>query len=227
MRPDARRHAPHAVSASCPQQAAGDEPAAFLCLFRAPGEDPYVSHCDRGSLSLRFSELQLGTVMKRSVLLAVLLSSLAHAQQPAPGRQRIVTTTRLIAVFSNLEHELMTGVQQKNKAAVQKLLSDDFAVWTPQPPGDPTPQEDWLASLKQKQISLFRIRQMAVESLDHASVVSFVLTETTGTGAQARMQNYWIVDLWKGEGDTWKLLGRYQSEVRSMPGAASRPSGKR
>ena len=159
-------------------------------------------------------------------LLAALLSTPAAAQRPAPGRPPIVTTTRLIAVFSGLEHQLLAAAQQKNAEAAQRLLSDEFALWTPQPPGNPMPAEDWLPSLKQKQISSFRTRQMAVQSLDQSAAVSFVLTETVGTGANARNQNYWIVDLWRSEEGQWKLLARYQSEVRIDLPLNRRPTGK-
>jgi hypothetical protein len=65
-----------------------------------------------------------------------------------------------------------------------------------------------------------------VQSLDQSAAVSFVLTETIGTEANARTQNYWIVDLWKSEEGQWKLLARYQSEVRIDLPLNRRPTGK-
>src|SRR5205823_11350329 len=127
---------------------------------------------------LATKELGTITAMRRQlsffVLATILLAVTAAAQSPA-GKQRIVTTTRLVAIFSDLERQLMSAVQQKDDVKTQQFLSDDFAVWTPQPPGDPIPQEDWLASEKRKQPTSFRIHQMAVQSLGEYAAVSFVL----------------------------------------------------
>jgi len=62
------------------------------------------------------------------------LSSLYAAQnQVAPGR--VVITTRLVAIFSELESNVLTALQKKDGAALDKLLSDEFQVWTADPPG--------------------------------------------------------------------------------------------
>src|SRR5512142_1788516 len=61
------------------------------------------------------------------------------------ARGQVATTTRLVTLFTNLEAEMMTAVQQRQPAA-ERLLSPDFQVWTPQPPGAPVPRAEWLRS---------------------------------------------------------------------------------
>src|SRR5437868_15546211 len=86
----------------------------------------------------------------------------AYGQTTKPPR-RIVTTTRLVAIFSELENDCMKAVQENDANALDRLLSEDFQIWTPSPPGHPIPREDWLKQAEKPQS--FRIRQMAVRGV--------------------------------------------------------------
>src|SRR5207248_3590239 len=118
-------------------------------------------------------------MMRRGDWIIILTAALRPAlDAQAPAKQRIVTTTRLVTLFSDLERQLMSAVQQNDDVKTQQFLSDDFAVWTPQPPGDPIPAEDWMASEKRKQLSSFRICQLSVQPLGEHAALSSVLRET-------------------------------------------------
>lgn len=63
-----------------------------------------------------------------TVVFAVLLliTSSASAQASKPGARRIVTTTRLVALFSDLEQQWTQAMQHKDEALLNKFLSDEF-----------------------------------------------------------------------------------------------------
>ena len=122
--------------------------------------------------------------MKKLLVLfyCTLVTSVLAQTSSAPTRPtppRIVTRTRLQVVFSSLEDQWLKAVQAKDKGALNKLLAEDFEVWTAAPPGEPLPREDWQTAAMARKLVSFRIRQMAVRSArPDVSVASFVLTET-------------------------------------------------
>src|SRR5690242_19967977 len=102
----------------------------------------------------------------------------ADAQPKGPGGRRIVTTTRLVAKFSDLEEQLNLAIQRKDKTRLGKLLSEDFEQWTPAPPGDPVPRDEWTSAvLSMSSVQAFQIRHMAVHLIGDSAVVNFVETE--------------------------------------------------
>lgn len=164
-------------------------------------------------------------------LLAVLLQihSPALAQTSESGGRRIVTTTRLVAQFSDLEQKLTEAVQHKDKAALNRFLSDDFEVWTPAPPGDPIPREEWLQNVLNGFIlQSFQLRQMAVRMAGETAVVSFVQHRVCK--GQDCSGDRFIVDLWQQHNGAQQLIVRYESPAQALgqqvPPSPPRPTGK-
>src|SRR5947209_4013651 len=159
------------------------------------------------------------------VTTALIIAAQGQATPTAPGR--IVTTTRLVALFSQLESDCLKAVQRNDQLALNRLLSEDFEVWTPAPPGHPIPREDWVEEQTAHKASSFRTRQMAVRSVaDDTSIVSFVLRENSGANARESF----IVDVWKKTGENWQLTDRYEAAVPPQHTAPTtvdrRPTGK-
>jgi len=156
------------------------------------------------------------------------LSSLYAAQnQVAPGR--VVITTRLVAIFSELESNVLTALQKKDGAALDKLLSDEFQVWTADPPGSPLPREDWQAQAFGSPPASFHLRQMAVRPVsDDVAIASFVLQESSIRDGKEISQQRFIVDVWKKNGDGWLCTDRYASNAAESPSQQSdkKPTGK-
>ena len=60
--------------------------------------------------------------------------------------------------------------------------------------------------------------QVAVRSLDHHAVVSFVLLE----GAAGKPTAKFVIDVWSNTAGAWQLTDRYQSSVAAAPYAGDR-----
>jgi len=152
----------------------------------------------------------------------------APAPSPRPGH--IVTGTRLVAIFSRMENEYFTAVQKKDKAAVEKMCTDDFSIWMPNESGDPLPLEDWLQSLATDySLKSFKIRHMSAHDLGSSVVVKFEASQTAEYKGKEESGEYFVVDLWmKEDGDSWKLSDRYMSRYSSVKPAAApvKPTGK-
>jgi hypothetical protein len=156
------------------------------------------------------------------------------AQQPARDQtasRRVVTTTRLVSLFSELESEWMQAVLHKDESALARLLGEDFQLWTPGTSG-PLPREDWQKQALEQSLASFHFRQMAVRSLsENSAVTSFVLSESVQSGGKQRVDEYFVVDIWSKEVDTWVCTDRYASPFlaaakRTQP-EDRKPSGKR
>jgi uncharacterized protein DUF4440 len=170
------------------------------------------------------------TRIRRSIVFSLLLSNVASmGQNPAPPT-RIVTTTRLVAIFSQMEADWLRATQQKDQATLQRLLAEDFQVWTPAPPGEPLPREQWFDEILAEKLDSFRIRQMAVRGLnDSTAVVSFVLSQTVVRAGHRHTSDFFIVDLWRKIDESWQATDRYSSPIRAVSAGRQeevKPTGK-
>jgi hypothetical protein len=128
-----------------------------------------------------------------------------------------------------MENQLLQAVQKKDKAAAQAMLSDDLMIEMPD--ADPLPGDDWLDSAMAKDYTLksFVVRQMSAIDLGNAVVVKFDRLQEAASKGHADSGEFFVVDLWKKDGDTWKLASRYVSKVSSQPSipkAPVKPTGK-
>src|ERR1700730_14686131 len=110
---------------------------------------------------------------------------LAAAQEPVKPKlnPRIITATKQVAIFTDLERQLLQAVQKKDKATLQALLTDDFTIEMPD--ADPLPSDEWLDSVTAKDYSLKSsvVRHMSVPDLGNAAVVKFDrIQEATSKG---------------------------------------------
>ena len=145
----------------------------------------------------------------------LLCSALASAQTPG----RIQTATRFVTIFGNLENQLWDALVRNDTAAAGRLLTDDFAQWSPEPPGAPTPRDDWFKP-DRRDMRNFRVRQMSAKDMGDHVAVNYVLTCDLPRA-------FFIVDIWKKAGADWRLESRYLSAVDAAPyRGASLPKGK-
>jgi len=165
-----------------------------------------------------------------SILVLTQAAFLTSAQEPwkPPLTSRIKTATRQATLFTNLETQMLLAVQKKDQPAVSAMLTEDFAIEMPN--ADRMAAEDWLGSVMSKDFVLekFGVHQMSVIDLGNAAVVKYErLQQATQKGANENGE-FFVVDLWKKDGETWKLANRYVSKVSSVVPAqtAPKPTGK-
>ena len=148
---------------------------------------------------------------------------------PPRSPHRIQIATRLVALFSQLENLWFQALQEKKTADLDKLLDEDFQVWTPSVAG-PTAREMWQQYALARTLESFTIRQMAVRSItDDNAVVSFLVNEGVQSAGKSVTYQYFVVDLWSKKADHWLCTDRYVSPVTHgrAPGAEDRkPTGK-
>ncbi|HZS27497.1 MAG TPA: nuclear transport factor 2 family protein [Candidatus Angelobacter sp.] len=159
------------------------------------------------------------------------LTVLLAAQEPwkPPLTSRIKTSTRQVVLFTNLETQMLQAVQKKNQAALTAMLTDDFAIDMPN--ADRMAGEDWVDSVMSKDFTLekFGVHQMSVIDLGNAAVVKYERLQQATQKGDNENGEFFVIDLWKKDGDNWKLADRYVSKVSSViPADKSepKPTGK-
>ncbi len=152
-------------------------------------------------------------------LVLLLLAVAANGQEPVKPKltPTIITATRQVALFSGLEKQMLGAVQKKDKAALQQLLADDFEISLPD--ADPLPGDDWMDSVMAKDFTLksFVVRQLSVADLGDAAVVRFDRLQQADYKGKNESGEFFVVDLWKKSGGSWKLANRYVSRVGDLP----------
>jgi hypothetical protein len=163
-----------------------------------------------------------------SIILAASLAVSAQEPVKPPLNPRIITATRQVTLFSGLERQLLQTVQKKDKAALQAMLTEEFQVEMPN--ADPMPGEDWVDSVMAKDFTLksSAIREVSVVDLGNAAVVKFERRQDAINKGKADSGEFFVVDVWKKDGDAWKLANRFvsRSSVSAAPKGPIRPTGK-
>jgi len=171
-------------------------------------------------------------MMNRRLLLITILVGYAWSQQPVASQgapQRVQTRTRLVALFSDLNNELLQAIQKHDVAAFEQLVGEDFELRTANSPDNPKSRDDWQRLAFRNPVQSFRTSQMAVRGLrDDVAIVSFVLEENRGPGSGA--QQSFLVQAWSREGEAWVCQEEYVSPIAApaVPSKRSdrKPSGK-
>ncbi|HEV7674550.1 MAG TPA: nuclear transport factor 2 family protein [Candidatus Angelobacter sp.] len=170
------------------------------------------------------------SLFQRLAASLIAASVLVAAQEPVKPKlsPRIITATKQVAIFTGLENQLLQAVQKKDKAAVEAIVTDDFIIEMPD--ADPLPGDEWLNSVMAKDYSLksFAVQQMSVVDLGDTAVVKFERIQEATSKTQTDNGEFFVVDLWKKNGDTWKLANRFVSKVSSVASIPRKvkPTGK-
>jgi len=164
-----------------------------------------------------------------SVLIAMAIFPAAQEPVKPALTPRIITATKQVSIFTEMENQLLRAIQKKDKAAAQAMLSDDLNIEMPD--ADPLPGDDWLDSVMAKDYTLksFVVRQMSAIDLGTAVLLKFNRLQEAVLKGKADSGEFFVVDLWKKDGDNWKLANRYVSKVSSQPSvpkAPVKPTGK-
>jgi hypothetical protein len=137
------------------------------------------------------------------ILLGICLACIAgSALTQAPGR--VMTVTRTVKQFSELENQLDSALRAHDDAALTKLLAANFELRSAAAPGQPLPRAEWLAQpLPPKP----QTSQMAVHEYGTVFVVSFLDVA----------QHAFIIDVWNKADDHYALSVRYTNATSGAP----------
>ena len=141
--------------------------------------------------------------MKRRAALLALLPLLAVPLAAAARvRTRAQTMTRLVRVFLDLETALFEAQHAGDRAALERLLVDDFEQRDAAAPGQPLPRAEWLVVALRDAPADVELDQMAVHDRGDTAIVSFIARPEGRAAA-------FIVDVWVKAAVGWQVKVRY------------------
>ena len=165
------------------------------------------------------------------VVIAVTTFSAGSAQEPIKPSlsPRIITATRQVVIFTDLEKQMLRAVQSKDQAGLSKLVSDDCIIEMPD--ADPLPCDDWMKTVLSKDYVLksFVVRQLSVVDGADVMVVKFDRVQQSTFKGKPDGGEFFVIDVWKKDGADWKLASRFVCKVSSvpyMPKTDVKPTGK-
>jgi ketosteroid isomerase-like protein len=163
----------------------------------------------------------------KSLLLSVLLFALpvgAYSQAPArPGRT--ITPTRQVAQFSELEDQWAHAIQRKDQSALDRLLTDEFEILTPLAT-NPVERDEFVEATGNLKLESYRISQMTMHDFGDTAVVNFLANVKGLFRGRDWSGQYFVVDVWRKNGDTWQAAVRYLSKSGTAAKSQARPTGK-
>jgi hypothetical protein len=119
--------------------------------------------------------------------------------------------TRGMRIFGDAERKVIAALKAHDKAALDRLVADDFEQRSQPAPGEPLARDEWTREAPAAAAQSAGLRQMAVHDLGDTAVVSFQWLHPAPD---------FVVDVWrkKAGSDDWQLAIRYLS---AAPAAAS------
>lgn len=157
---------------------------------------------------------------------------IAAGQEPEKPKltPTIITATKQVTLFTGLEKQLLQAVQKKDRSSLAAMLGEDFEI--DMPDADPLAGDDWVDSVINRGFTLksFIIRQVSVADLGDAAVVKYGRIQQATFKDRNDSGEFFVVDLWKKTGDSWKLANRYVAKVGPVPlllKIQPKPSGKK
>jgi hypothetical protein len=136
---------------------------------------------------------------------------------PAAG-----AATRPVARYLGLEQGLQAALAAKDRAAVDKLLADDFEARSASA-ADPLARDEWLRG-EFAHARRTRVRQFSLREVDDLAVASFLLEDVKADGSSAHGRVLFVVDVWRQS--TGRLLIRNLDQPAHPPALPDRPSGR-
>lgn len=113
------------------------------------------------------------------------------------------------------------AVQQRDHAAAERILDDDYALVLVQPAPATMPRSRWLEVLEDYVVHSYSVVEQRVDELgDVAAVLSKVHMQATVLG-EDRSGLFVISDIWRCGEDGWRIWRRHSSPLTAgeMPGA--------
>jgi hypothetical protein len=109
------------------------------------------------------------------------------------------------------------------------MLADDCLIGMPN--ADPLGGDEWVDSVMAKDFTLksFAMRDVFAVDLGNAVVIKFDRRQDATYKGHADSGQFFVVDVWKKDGDAWKLANRFVSKTNSEPSIEkppTKPTGK-
>lgn len=115
-------------------------------------------------------------------------------------------------LIRDLQQSWMEAWRQLDATTLENILADDFVFTLSTDPARPYSRADWMRlALGSYTCETFAYENMAVRLLDTYAVVCSHLVQQASIGDTDRSGRFLLTDIWRRDGETWKVISRYSS----------------
>jgi hypothetical protein len=158
------------------------------------------------------------------VALLPFLSATALSQSELPpGVRGTDAATRSVSTYLALERELLDALRDGNRAAVLRMLGENFTV-SSAAEIDETSAATWLQQELASPVTMAGVRNLNVRELDNIAVVNFLLDSKRIVKRKTVASTHYVIDVWHQ--NPHQLLARYVSAPSRTPPIPTRPTGR-
>jgi hypothetical protein len=142
-------------------------------------------------------------------------------QLPPPTDTDAQLTEQLRQLEQELNEVALHGF--KDTKTMERLVSPEFTQRVSDAPERSLPRSLWGQPSGRYKIEFIEGHHYAARKLsDDLAVVSWLLTQRAASEGRDRSGDFYVVDIWKKNGDRWEMIARYSSPIgkkfdRSVP----------
>jgi hypothetical protein len=123
---------------------------------------------------------------------------------------------QLTDVLHQLEQELGEAALHgfRDTKTMKLLVSSEYTLRVADDPERTVPRSQWGQPSSKYKIKSFEERYHAARKFaDNLAAVSLILTQKASLNGRDRSGDFYLVDIWKKNGDQWQLIARYSCPV--------------
>ncbi len=143
----------------------------------------------------------------------------------APRRPRLQlpppadTDPQLTEQLRQLEQQLGEAAMHMDTKVVERLVGPEYTLRVGDAPEQSVPRAPWMESLRPQGPHPYKLESFnedfhaARKLTDNLAVVSLLLTQKATFAGRDRSGDFYLVDIWNKNGDTWQIIARYSTPI--------------
>ena len=126
---------------------------------------------------------------------------------------------QLTEQLRQLEQQLGEAAMHMDTKVVERLVGPGYTLRMGDAPEQSVPRALWMESLQPQGAHSYKIESLdehyhaARKLTDNLAVVSLLLTQKATFVGRDRSGDFYIVDVWKKNGDQWQIIARYSTPI--------------
>jgi Domain of unknown function (DUF4440) len=129
------------------------------------------------------------------------------------------TNLKLTEQLRQLEQQLGEAGMHMDTKVLERLVGPEYTLRVGDAPEQSVPRVLWMESLRPQgphpyKLESFDEHYQAARKLgDDLAVVSLLLTQRATFAGRDRSGDFYLVDIWKKNGDNWQIIARYSTPI--------------
>ncbi len=131
---------------------------------------------------------------------------------------------QLTELLKRREQDFADAILRKDTTGLDRIMAKDFSLRIASVPQPSMPRAMWMSNtLNELKADSASVSHCAARKLAaDLGVVSFVFAQKGSMGGRDFSGEFYLVDFWRQNGDSWQIIARYSSPIGRAPVRANR-----